>query len=130
MQYAVGVAGDRGLGLCHQQAARHAEVHDPLQIRQVKDNVFAYPVDELDALPGQLGGHLLRRRLERFGFLAEPGGLDAVSAETLIDPAGYRFNFRQFRHGSASCLVSFSQVLGRYPASLYHQDRSCELRLQ
>jgi hypothetical protein len=61
----------------------------------------------------------LRRRLEGLGLSAEPGGFDAVPTQTLIDPAGDGFDFRQFGHGN---LLSLSQVLGRDPVALYHQE--------
>jgi hypothetical protein len=41
---------------------------------------------------------LLRRSLEWLRMRAEPDLDNAISAQALIDPAGDRFNFRQFRH--------------------------------
>src|ERR1700761_707981 len=120
----MGMRGNGRRGIGHQQAAGHSQVYDPLQAGRlgtgkIEDNVFAHAIDAFDTTSGKLFGHQLRRRLEGFRLFAEPGGVDAVPTQTLIHPAGDGFNFRQFGHGSS---LSLSQVLGRYPEALYHQE--------
>ncbi len=57
MQDAVRVRRNGCLSIGNQQAAGHAQVHDPLQagrfaILKIEDNVFAYAVDAFDAPAG------------------------------------------------------------------------------
>src|ERR1700727_1841237 len=99
MKNPVRMAGNWSLGIGHQQSPGHTEMHDPLQSRQVKNNVFTYAVNASYALPRQLGSHQLWRRFKWLGLLAEPGGLDAVSTQTFIHTTCDRLNFWQFRHG-------------------------------
>jgi hypothetical protein len=129
MEDAVGVRRNGCLSIRNEQAPGHAQVNDPLQalrfaILKIEDDVFAYAVDAFDPAAGQLLGHQLRRRLERLGLSAEPGGFDTVPTETLIDSAGNGFDFRQFGHSSSSVIVAgaWVAVLGHYRAALYDQE--------
>jgi hypothetical protein len=66
MQDAMRVRGNRGRRIGDQQPPGHAQMHDPLQmlrpggrrpVCQIKDDVFAYPVDTVNAPPGQFLCH-------------------------------------------------------------------------
>jgi hypothetical protein len=73
MQNAMGVPGNRRGRIGDQQAAGHAQMHDPLQarcsrrtIREVEYDVFADPVNAVDQPALELGRHELGRRIEGF----------------------------------------------------------------
>ena len=105
-EHAVGVRRSGHIGIGDDEAAGHAEVHDPLNgiaLRfghEVEDDVLAHTADALDGPAGERFGHGSGRRLHRLAFAREPHFVDAVAMNAGVHTIGYSFDFGEFGHGS------------------------------
>jgi hypothetical protein len=107
-EHAVGVRWARHVGIGDQQAAGHAQMHDPLdgftfwialgQGSEIEDDVLAHTTDALDGAAGERFGHGGGRRLHRLALAREPDLFDAVARDALVDAVGDGFDFGEFGH--------------------------------
>src|SRR5258708_7729889 len=97
------VRGGFGFRGRHPHASGHAEVDDPLARNltsaQVEDDMLADTSDLFNARPFKDAGNFSGGRFQRFRLVADPDGIDLVAGDTLVQSAGYGFNFRKFGHG-------------------------------
>ena len=118
---AVGVGRALDIGIGDEQAAGHAEVHDPLDRvavgigAEVEDDVLAHAVDALDGAAGERLGHGGGRCLHRLALAREPDFLDAVAVDAGVDAIGYGFDFGEFGHGLEFFQLDYLRRSSRCP---------------
>lgn len=125
MKDGVGVRGKREARVGNEEAAGHAEMHNPLGLCVRRDR-FAFPgesfavggaassgtrafkihndvladaADAGDAAARQCFGEDGGRSFEGLLMGREPGGEDDVSVKEAVDAVGDSFDFREFGHG-------------------------------
>lgn len=113
----VGVGGEGGGRIGHQQAASHAQMDDPLRVgllawiwsfcrpaarRRAKfaDDVLAGAVNGEETTAEETASLLIGWGLERFRMGTEPGVEDAKTANPPINSAGHGFHLGKLGHRS------------------------------
>ena len=105
------VIGNGGVGCGDEEAASHAEVHDPLRFRrgllataprflaaQFADDMFPGAMDGEEVAAFQALRLTGGGGFEESAMAGKPDIGDAMAAHTLVDAAGYGFDFGQFGH--------------------------------